>query len=117
MSSEDVNGYLRSQIDGDFTAKDYRTWAGSALALEGLRQAARNTAASPSQQVKEVVGQVAQRLGNSPAICRKCYIHPAIVEAFIAGELAGGKRPRKRKRLSAEEVALLKFLEAREGNA
>lgn len=117
VSSEDVNGYLRNQIDGDFTAKDYRTWAGSALALEGLRQAARNTSASPSQQVKEVVGQVARRLGNSPAICRKCYIHPAIVEAFIAGELAGGKRPRKRKRLSAEEVSLLKFLEVREGNA
>ncbi|MNF10785.1 hypothetical protein D3C80_2118340 [compost metagenome] len=65
----------------------------------------------------EVVKQVAQRLGNSPAICRKCYIHPAIVEAFIAGELAGSKRPRKRKRLSAEEIALLKFLEAREGSA
>ncbi|MNF62876.1 Eukaryotic DNA topoisomerase I, catalytic core [compost metagenome] len=117
VSSEDVNDYLRSQIDGDFTAKDYRTWAGSALALEGLRQAARNTATSPSQQVTEVVKQVAQRLGNSPAICRKCYIHPAIVEAFIAGELAGSKRPRKRKRLSAEEVALLKFLEAREDDA
>ncbi|MCY1517161.1 hypothetical protein D9M68_518300 [compost metagenome] len=68
-------------------------------------------------RLTEVVKQVAQRLGNSPAICRKCYIHPAIVEAFIAGELADSKRPRKRKRLSAEEIALLKFLEAREGSA
>ena len=68
-------------------------------------------------RLTEVVKQVAQRLGNSPAICRKCYIHPAIVEAFIAGELADSRRHRKRKRMSAEAVALLKFLEAREGSA
>lgn len=114
IGSQDINDYLRSHAGSDFTAKDYRTWAGSAMALEALCLAARTEVKNPSQQVVDVVKQVAQRLGNSPAICRKCYIHPAIVDAFITGELAGWKRQRKRKGLSAEEVALLKFLAAKE---
>ncbi|NWL80401.1 DNA topoisomerase [Pseudomonas taiwanensis] len=114
VGSHDVNDFLRSQASGEFTAKDYRTWAGSALALEALRKVAQSTPDNRTQHVTEMVKQVAQRLGNTPAICRKCYIHPAVVDAFLTGELAGCKRPRKRKGMSPEEVALLQFLQARQ---
>jgi len=56
------------------------------------------------------VKQVASQLGNTPAVCRQCYIHPAILQAFSAGELADVRAARKRKWLSSEEVALLAFL-------
>ncbi len=114
VGSHDVNDFLRSQASGEFTAKDYRTWAGSALALEALRKVAQRNPDNPTQHVTEMVKQVAQRLGNTPAICRKCYIHPAVVDAFLTGELVGCKRPRKRKGMSPEEVALLQFLQARQ---
>ncbi len=111
VSSNDVNLYLREMTGSDFTAKDYRTWAGSALALERLRKLDSAPDSVAKQNLVETVKQVASQLGNTPAVCRQCYIHPAILDAFSAGDLAKPRAARKRKWLSAEEVALLNFLQ------
>jgi DNA topoisomerase-1 len=88
IGSSDVNEYLREATGEDFTAKDFRTWAGTALAVEALcscesfathRQAKKN--------INAVVEKVADRLGNTVAVCKKCYIHPAVFETYVAGSL------------------------------
>ncbi|MCG8908006.1 DNA topoisomerase IB [Pseudomonas sp. DP-17] len=112
IDSRDINAYLREHAGEGFTAKDYRTWAGSTLALEYCRKAPWQDAKSASRQLKEIIGQVASELGNTPAICRKCYVHPRVIEAFLAGELVNLRKARKRKHLSAEEATLLAFLAA-----
>ena len=79
-------------MGADFSAKDFRTWAGSLSALEYFDQA--DAPESPAQaraMAVECVKAVARRLGNTPAVCRACYIHPAVLEAFEAGAL---RRPR-----------------------
>lgn len=113
VTSQDVNDYLRDWGKGDFTAKDYRTWAASALALEYFRKLRGTDPEDAKTRVTEVVARVAKQLGNTPAICRKCYIHPGLIESFVAGELAGLRRSRRLTRLRSEEVALRKFLEMR----
>ncbi|SDO70301.1 DNA topoisomerase IB [Pseudomonas jinjuensis] len=113
LGSGDINDFLRQHAGEDFTAKDYRTWAGSALALELCRKRRCADGATAGRQLAEIVGLVAAELGNTPAICRKCYIHPAIIEAFLAGELAGLRKARRRKGLSSEEATLLAFLRQR----
>jgi DNA topoisomerase-1 len=88
VSSEDVNGYLREVTGEDLSAKDFRTWGGTLLALSAL--AAMGCAASDTEAsrcVAAAVKLVAEHLGNRPAICRKYYIHPAVLEAFSAGRL------------------------------
>jgi DNA topoisomerase-1 len=111
ISSSDVNAYLRTLTGADFTAKDYRTWAGSALALAVLRELQWESEADAKRHVVEMVKNVARQLGNTPAVCRKCYIHPAVVDGFMQGALAELPRSRGRKRLRAEEVALAVLLE------
>lgn len=111
VSSHDVNSYLQSLTGADFTAKDYRTWAGSALALAVLRELQWESEAEAKRHVVEMVKSVSKQLGNTPAVCRKCYIHPAVVERFLLGALAELPRPRVRKGLRSEEVALAMFLE------
>jgi DNA topoisomerase-1 len=111
VSSHDVNTYLQSLTGADFTAKDYRTWAGSARALAVLRDLQWESEAEAKRHVVEMVKGVAKQLGNTPAVCRKCYIHPAVVERFMLGALTELPRPRERKGLRAEEVALAMFLE------
>jgi DNA topoisomerase-1 len=87
VTSDDVNAYLRGITDADFTAKDFRTWAGTLLAAQALASFERiDDERIAKQDVARAVKQVATRLGNTPAICRKCYIHPAIIEAFLAGD-------------------------------
>jgi len=110
VSSNDVNRYLQEMTGSDFTAKDYRTWAGSALALERLRKVDCTTETNMRQYLLETVKQVASQLGNTPAVCRKCYIHPAILQAFDEGALRNLRAARKRKWLSSEEATLLAFL-------
>ncbi|MEF9482384.1 DNA topoisomerase IB, partial [Ralstonia sp. 1B3] len=95
--------------------KDYRTWAGSVLALDLLRGRPATNATEARRQVVEAIAAVAQRLGNTPAVCRKCYVHPAVVDAFLAGELEALPPVRARKGLRREEVALLQFLERTAG--
>lgn len=111
VSSSDVNSYLQSLTGADFTAKDYRTWAGSALALAVLRELQWESEIEAKRHVVDMVKGVAKQLGNTPAVCRKCYIHPAVVEKFMLGALAELPRPRMRKGLRSEEVALAMFLE------
>lgn len=111
ISSSDINAYLKTLTGADFTAKDYRTWAGSAAALAWLRMLCWETETEAKKHVTEMVRQVARQLGNTPTVCRKCYIHPAVVEAFLLGALRELPTPRVRKGLSAEEAALALFLQ------
>src|SRR5207244_8347447 len=91
ITSQDVNDYLREITNENFTAKDFRTWAGTVLAAIALNaQGEFETKKQAKANVKTAVCAVAQLLGNTPAICRKCYVHPAIVEAYLSGrQLAG----------------------------
>jgi DNA topoisomerase-1 len=114
ITSEDVNAYLREISGDDFTAKDFRTWAGTVLAgmaLCELGTAGNRTAIR--RNLSTAIKGVAARLGNTPAVCRKCYIHPAVIEAYESGTLTAqmqSQPPTARRRLNAEETALLAFL-------
>jgi DNA topoisomerase-1 len=86
VSSSDVNAYLQEIAGEHFTAKDFRTWWGTVLALVELSQQETPASERAGQQtIRDAVRSVAARLGNTPAICRKCYIHPQIFDAFREG--------------------------------
>lgn len=112
VTSSDINAYLHSLTGAHFTAKDYRTWAASAMALATLRKLHWEPEADAKRHIVEMVKEVSRLLGNTPAICRKCYIHPAVLEGFLMGSLAKLPRIRQRKGLREEEVALAGFLRA-----
>ncbi|MBJ9976552.1 DNA topoisomerase IB [Pseudomonas sp. S75] len=114
IGSADINLFLQQLTGSDFTAKDYRTWGGSALALNLLRPLSWQPETEAKRLVTGIVREVAGRLGNTPAVCRRCYIHPAVLEHFHLGRLADLPRSRARKGLELEEVALLGFLQALE---
>ncbi|MEA3199048.1 MAG: topoisomerase [Thermoplasmata archaeon] len=87
VKSEDVNAYLREAAGDGFTAKDFRTWGGTVLALEALAEAGPfGSQAEGKRRVVAAIKRVAARLGNTPAVCRKSYVHPAVVECYLAGE-------------------------------
>ncbi len=88
IDSNDVNEYLREASGGPFTAKDFRTWYATIEALAILRKLPVGNQRDVKRQVKKVIDAVAQRLGNTPAICRKCYIHPEVLLAYSQGRLA-----------------------------
>ena len=134
IDSTDVNEYLRDVSGGEFTAKDFRTWAGTVLASMALREFA--TFESETQAKKNVVQaikEVARRLGNTPAVCRKCYLHPGVLECYMAGSLAPAVkkqmeesrdeqrdeaktawiRPEEEEALREEEGALMQLLRER----
>jgi DNA topoisomerase-1 len=121
VTPRDVNDYIKAAAGAEFSAKDFRTWGGTLLAAVGLaeigccddgRQAKRNVVAA--------VKRVAERLGNTPAVCRSCYIHPKVLEAYERGRSIEEFRPRRARRLihgrqpeyTVEELALLKLLRA-----
>ena len=111
VSSADVNCYIGDASGGEFTAKHFRTWAASVIALEQLMQANEERKVS----VATVCEAVAEALGNTPAVSRKSYIHPSLIEAakeHPRDPVPGLERPRARKWLSSEEVALSTFLKA-----
>ncbi|HEY9281203.1 MAG TPA: DNA topoisomerase IB [Eoetvoesiella sp.] len=111
VDSNAVNAYLKEAAGTDFTAKDYRTWAGSVSALAALQRRSSTSEINARQAVADVVKEVAQRLGNTPAICRKCYIHPEILEAYLQQRLPPRlAAPAGSRNLSADEKRLLKFL-------
>ena len=89
IDSSDVNDYLREASGGPFTAKDFRTWFATLEALQLLRKQRAGTSGEARKQVLDAVKAVSQKLGNTPAICRKCYIHPVILSSHEAGHLAG----------------------------
>jgi DNA topoisomerase-1 len=86
ICSDDVNAYLRHISGDDFTAKDFRTWAGTVLAAQALSRLARfKSQTEAKRNVVQAIAEVAQRLGNTKSVCRKCYIHPAILAAYMDG--------------------------------
>ena len=117
ITSQDVNDYLREITGEDFTAKDFRTWAGTVLAAIALTAASDfETKKQAKANIKNAIGAVAKILRNTPAVCRKCYIHPAVLEAYLDGNLIEGLK-RTGKELEKEtidlrsgEAAILKFL-------
>jgi len=109
VNSADVNAFLHEISGADFTAKDYRTWAGSVFALAELRRRPFASRREARKHIVETVRAVTERLGNTPAICRKSYIHPGLFDAYLAGELGGRTGPRYGG-LSEDEAAFLRFL-------
>jgi len=108
VGSEDVNAYLKDITGTDFTSKDFRTWAGTVLAATLLRVAEPSTSAAAGKRaVVRAIDEVARRLGNTRAVCRKCYIHPAVVEAYLDGTIA------RVMRTSSVDAAILRLLEKR----
>ena len=122
IGSADVNDYLREIAGEEFTAKDFRTWAGTILAATTLIQIGPSTSAhAGKQRTVAAVKFVAECLGNTVAVCRKCYIHPQVLESYLAGTLAklfrtgsdGGSATRG---LRTSEIGLLSFLKASSKN-
>jgi DNA topoisomerase-1 len=121
VTSADVNAYLREITGRDVTAKDFRTWSGTVLAAWALKEfEAFDTEAKAKKNIRAAIEKVAARLGNTPTICRKCYVHPELFSCYVEGSLLldvkeeieaelrddlAGLRP--------EEAAVLSLLEAR----
>ena len=122
IESSDVNGYLRQVAGEDFTSKDFRTWSGTVLAAQLLRDLAPFSSETQAKgNIVRAIESVARRLGNTKAVCRKCYIHPAVLEAYLDGTLPAppARRPRPAARgadsLSEGESAVLALLQRRLG--
>lgn len=117
VESADVNAYLREITGADITAKDFRTWAGTVLATLALAQCeAVETASAAKKTLKAAIETVAARLGNTPTICRRCYVHPQVPEAYLEGGLAheiGRAHADESTGLEPDEAAVLRFLRAR----
>jgi DNA topoisomerase I len=121
VTSSDVNQYLREITGRDITAKDFRTWAGTVLAALALQEMERIDAqAAQKKNIKAAIERVAARLGNTPTICRKCYVHPEVLNAYIEGALTLDVKQEAEKQLrehlqdlKPEEAAVLALLEAR----
>jgi DNA topoisomerase I len=115
IDSNDVNEYIRAIAGEEFSAKYFRTWAGTLLAARALSAVARaETKTEEKQRIAAAITDVAQRLGNTPSVCRNCYVHPAVLEHYADGvlqlppPLAPSKRPKTA--LSTEEKALRRLL-------
>ena len=121
IDSADVNDYLREISGQDFTAKDFRTWAGSVLACAMLSEfEAVNSPTEAKRNVVQAIKGVAERLGNTPSVCRKCYVHPAVLETYLGGSAIAGARAevedellKQGHALRPEEKALLDLLQHR----
>jgi DNA topoisomerase-1 len=87
IGSTDVNAYLKEISGENFTAKDFRTWYATSAALEACAGVEFRTAREAKEQLKRVLEALARKLGNTPAMCRKCYVNPVVIDAFLAGEL------------------------------
>ena len=121
ISSQDVNEYLREITGEDFSAKDFRTWAGTVLTAIALNaQEKFETQKQAKSNIKTAISAVARILGNTPAICRKCYVHPAVLETYLDQKSINGLKRTTEEALEKEDVdlrsnekAVLKFLESR----
>jgi DNA topoisomerase I len=88
VTSDDVNAYLREASGGDYTAKDFRTWAGTTLAARALSGLPGfESEAEAKRNVIAVIDEVARKLGHTRAVCRRSYVHPEVIEAYMAGRL------------------------------
>ncbi|HEX6350194.1 MAG TPA: DNA topoisomerase IB [Candidatus Dormibacteraeota bacterium] len=121
IDSDDVNEYLRETTGEDFTAKDFRTWAGTVLAARALQELEQfDSEAQAKRNVLAAIESVARQLGNTRAISRKCYVHPAVVDAYMDGSMASTLKARAEAtmqrslhRLNPEEAAVLALLQQR----
>jgi DNA topoisomerase I len=114
IDSGDVNAYLREITGEDFTAKDFRTWAGTVLAAKALAEfTGFASTAEAKRNVVRAIESVAKRLGNTKAVCRKCYIHPAILDAYMDGATIRTVKARARASLNEDEAAVVKMIERR----
>ena len=122
VDSSDVNEYLRAIAGADFTAKDFRTWIGTVIAVEALREMQRvDSDAHAKRNIVRAIESVASRLGNTVAVCRECYVHPAVTDAYLDGSLLATLEQRadtelrRLDRLSPAEAAVLVLLRKRLG--
>lgn len=118
VDSADVNAYLRESAGDDFTAKDFRTWAGTVLAACALREVGDlDPSTARKRHIVKAVETVASRLGNTRAVCRRCYVHPAVFDAYLEGTTVAVVSARADQllnvgltKLSAAETAVLSLL-------
>jgi DNA topoisomerase-1 len=121
VGSHDVNEYLRAITGEDYTAKDFRTWSGTVLAALALQEFEKfDSEAQAKKNILRAIESVAEKLGNTPTICRKCYIHPAVIEAYLDGTILEVLSERARDELvndlhtlQPEEAAVLALLQHR----
>jgi len=121
VTSADVNAYLKEITGTEVTAKDFRTWAGTVLAALALKEFETfDTQAKAKKNVRAAIERVASKLGNTPTICRKCYIHPEIMSSYVEGSLLLEVKKEVESELredlaglKPEEAAVLSLLEAR----
>jgi DNA topoisomerase I len=121
ITSQDVNDYLAEITGEEFTAKDFRTWAGTvltAMALSAQGPAENETQAK--ENIKVAITAVARILGNTPTVCRKCYVHPVVLESYLDGDMIEGLKQKTEETLSenledlrAEEAAVMSFIQAK----
>ena len=125
VTSDDVNEYIRDISGGDFTAKDFRTWAGTLLAYRALRALQPEDNGAPAKKnVVEAMKMTAERLGNTPAVARGSYVHPAVLEAYREGNLGGALVDAAEEQATppseanrTEEIAVVKLLRQRARDA
>jgi DNA topoisomerase I len=121
VKSQDVNDYLREITGQDFTAKDFRTWAGTVLAAVALTAVgAFENKSQAKKQITTAIKAVAKILGNTPAVCRKCYVHPAVLETYLSGAMIEGLKKKTEEALAnnlpdlrSVEAAVMAFLQTR----
>ena len=121
VTSEDVNTYLQEVTGESFTAKDFRTWAGTVLAAAALEEFEQvESAAARRKNVTKAIETVARQLGNTKAVCRRCYVHPAVLDTYLDGATLGVLEARAAamivkpgRHLSREETAVLALLHRR----
>jgi DNA topoisomerase-1 len=120
IGSGDVNDYLREITGQDFTAKDFRTWAGTVAAAWALEEfKSFDSEAQAKRNIVQAIERVAERLGNTPTVCRQCYVHPALLDAYMDGSMLEALRRRgaevseELSGLDPEEAAVLALLQHR----
>jgi DNA topoisomerase-1 len=121
VGSSDVNDYLRAITGEDYTAKDFRTWSGTVLAAMALREFEKfDSETQAKKNVVRAIETVAQKLGNTPSVCRKCYVHPAVLDSYMDGTMVEGLLARAEEGLAEdlqdlepEEAAVLAMLTQR----
>ena len=121
VTSQDVNDYLQEITGEEFTAKDFRTWAGTvltAMALSAHGPVENKTQAK--KNIKDAIAAVAKILGNTPTVCRKCYVHPVVLDSYLDGDMIEGLKQKTEEALSenledlrAEEAAVMSFIQAK----
>jgi DNA topoisomerase-1 len=121
VNSSDVNDYLREITGEDYTAKDFRTWSGTVLAALALQEFEKfDSEAQAKKNIVRAIETVAEKLGNTPSVCRKCYVHPAVLDSYMDGSMVEGLLARAEEELAEdlhelqpEEAAVLAMLQQR----